>query len=143
MMMLQFERIDKRLVHRQAWIVEVLRVTSFRCHERVARGIARQAYARLPCLALSFHLVGTLTLMIDAAEIRDDDRHGQSNDQYTAQTAHATDDFTGPRDATSSTFSHRSRLPGLRYDITVARREREKRVTFQGRLISDRFRLAS
>ena len=127
-MMLQFERIDERLVHRQAWIVEVLLVTSFRCHERVARGITRQTYARLPCLALSFHLVGTLTLMVDSTEIRDDDWHGKSNDQHTAQTAHATDDFTGPRDARREIRRRcrRSRLPGLRHDITVARREREK-----------------
>jgi len=42
-------------------------------------------------------LVGALTLLVDTCEVWDDDGHRQSNDEHTAQWAHAADELADDR----------------------------------------------
>ena len=46
---------------------------------------------------MGFAFVGALVLVVDAAEVGDDDRHGQGDDEDAAQRADAADDHAGDR----------------------------------------------
>ena len=46
---------------------------------------------------LSFAFLATLTLLVDAREVWDDDGNGQSNDQHSTQRTHAADELARDR----------------------------------------------
>ena len=62
---------------------------------------------------LSFSLVCPLILMVNSTEVRDNDRHGQGNDEHTGEGADAADYLAGA---------------GCRYHVTVTVGERNKKM---------------
>ena len=89
-------------------------------YERVADDVLGRSYATETRPLLRFHLVGALRLMKDAAEVGDNDGHGQRDHQHTGHRAYAADDLAerglGHNVAVAERGERHYRVPeGLRY----------------------------